>query len=122
MTPGADLIEHDQEMFFQIVQTTPDYLEALDLVDRARAVAVRKKNRASKECRVRDEKGWDEVLTRLNAEKKHINLVLNDMRWHESIRQALGKEALDAVVSYRTHTYQEGRRLDRCLTTNACKQ
>lgn len=103
--------QEDVEKFFQIVHTTPDYYEALDLIERARAAMIRKKREFVRLKRAGDEHACAATLTRLNAEKKRINIVLHDMDWHESIRATLGQEALNAVISYRMGLYREGRGL-----------
>lgn len=91
------VILRDEQMFLDIVRTTPDYVEAVDLLRRAKTAVLEEKEKALNAGDAAQDQKMARLLTKLGDEIKYINQREDRIRWGESIRNALGKEMYDAV-------------------------
>lgn len=105
LVDDAHMVLRDEALFFQIVQTTPDFVEAEDLLRRAREAALREKAALVLKGNTKQDQALNVLVAKLNHEIAYYARAANRAEWQNAIEALWGKEgyhqALDWVMEYR---------------------
>lgn len=91
------LVTRDEALFFQIVQTTPDTVEADDLLRRAKTAVLRMVEEARELGDGREEQRLNNTLTRLNSEIHYQTQIENRSRFREAAERVFGPGAWEKI-------------------------
>lgn len=91
----AWLIERDEKLFFNIVQTTPSYREAMDLLDQAKDHL---KN-LMVDAKGQQRQAMQNTMSRLSREIKRVNCEFNDRNWFCCSIEVVGREAAEEILA-----------------------
>lgn len=83
---------YDETMFFNIVQTMPNAIEALDLCKRARQTAISDMQKLRLDGLHKEAVNIDGLITRLNDEIKYINRFLVSSSFEKACKEIVGHE------------------------------
>jgi len=101
------LVFRDEATFFRIVQTTPDWDEAEDLLQRARTAAIRCKVIADRRDDLVAVDGYNGLLARINAEIKRVHKKQDKADWRQAVLALYGQEGLNRCIEWILHERRE---------------
>lgn len=114
---------HDEELFFQIVQSTPDIIEAMDMCRRS-VHAVRRKH-AEANANGDSEVAFNcaRTVERLRNEITYLGQIYDQTNFRKGLYAVLGREAVDAVELYlvQHERYKERQEIARDAGRNSSK-
>ena len=91
------LVTRDEALFFQIIQTTPDKVEADDLLRRAKMAVLRMVDEARLLGDGYEEQRLNHTLTRLNSEIHYQTQIENRSRFREAAELVFGPGAWEKI-------------------------
>ncbi len=100
MELADEFVLRSDKAFFEIVSTTADYLEAVDLLRRAKTAVLKEKSAALRKRDTSRDQEMSLLLTKLGVEIRRINEREYKVRWRDAVRDLFGKEGLDAVIAH----------------------
>lgn len=92
-----NLIFIDEQKFFEIVHTTPDYFEAEDMLRGAKRAVLTIKERAVQRGDTRADQAMAQLLRKLNDEIHFISHRVTMTDWRTAVEMLWGKEGMDAL-------------------------
>ncbi len=105
----SDMVFGNEKMFFQIVQTTPDWVEALDMLRRARHAVLREKAAAFGKWDNKEDQRLAALLSRLNEEIKYQNTKIDRVSMFEAVRDVCGPDLYQVFLD---HLHEQRKRVD----------
>jgi hypothetical protein len=94
------LVFRDEAMFFNIVQTTPDDIEALDMLKRAKHAVVREKALRVEKGDTSQDQTLAALLSKLADEIKYVHQRLDRVSMRAAIKAVCGEQAYQDVISW----------------------
>ena len=91
---------HDEELFFQIVQTTPDLIEAMDMCRRGVHAVRRVQVMAKAEGDAEVDFNCARTVERLRNEITYIGMIYDQTQMRRGVKEVLGLDALIAVDAW----------------------
>lgn len=91
---------HDEELFFQIVQSTPDLIEAMDMCRRAVHAVRRVQLRAKADHDIEVDFNCARTVERLRNEITYIGMIYDQTQLRRGIKAVLGIDALIEVEKW----------------------
>lgn len=93
------LVIRDETLFFQIVQTTPDLKEAIDLLRRAKTAVLRLKHAAVKRGDGHEDQRLGATLTRINNEIHYQTRIEDATHMRRAADLVFGPGAWEKIIS-----------------------
>lgn len=97
MTEEDHLVFRDEEMFFRIVHTTRDEVEAEDLLRRARSEVLAEKAEWIAEGDTSEDQNFSALLAKINDEIHYFNDRRNRIRVWNAVRALWGEDGIKSV-------------------------
>lgn len=91
---------HDEELFFQIVQTTPDLIEAMDMCRRGVHAVRRVQMMAKAEGDAMIDFNCARVVERLRNEITYIGMIYDKVQVRRAVKDLFGLDALMQVDAW----------------------
>lgn len=96
----SPMVLRDEAMFFNIIQTTPDDVEAEDMLRRARTAVLREKAQAVELGVTRADQSLSMLLTRLNDELHYLSERRNRVHWRDAVKALFGESGYRQCCDY----------------------
>lgn len=107
----------DGEKFFEIVQTTPDLLEAEQLLRGALAVIAQQMAEAGRRNDNHRQSELGALKRRVRLEIHHIQLIRDETTWQEAVRAVCGEQGYADCMTWIVAKRAEARGIDSPVTS-----
>lgn len=95
--PSDNMVFTDEAKFFEIVNTTPDYYEAEDMLRGAKRAVLAIKEQAVARGDTSADQAMAGLLRKINDEIHHVSQRVTMTDWRTAVEMLWGKEGMDAL-------------------------